>query len=517
MKRLSALSFLFLFACTISALASNSSTSPSTNFPVINSLEYLTAPAPVPTPSPAVRYVDNFYLTTSTTDPQAINDAIASLPSTGGLVVFGSDNYSITSTITINNKSGVYLVGTGKGAASLTPASTFTNNTPVVEFINCRYPGVRDMRINGGTTSHIPLAGVESRVQSVTSGTRVSSTGLAVRNLLIGSDSSGSIVDGIKFSAETTSGGCGSDVFGCDQNNDMAVIENVDVVNYTGAAVNIGHSNSLLHRIIGGRWESGADSVKNAGGNFTLIGTNMIGLTGFQFNFQTGQYNHAIFISKESSESSAKILYASTSPIQVYIDGMMNKFSSVPGTPSVNIIDFNATGSDGNWGESLFSLSDSTITTSTAGAAASFSGSDAIIRLTNNYLDFHGMTINGSLYASNNVEKYPVMNNPVIGRTFQAMTTYSSGSSYNVGKNDGVILVDAMSGDRTIYLPASDITHGQILTIKRIDTDPSSHTVTVSHTVGNAVEYTHPTLAARGWIVLVWESANSIWWVIGRG
>jgi hypothetical protein len=188
----------------------------------------------------------------------------SSLPA-GGIVYFPPGVFNITTSITVTGYSGLILRGAGKSATKIVP-QTNLGGAPMIYFVNCVDCGVEDMRL-AGYASSVPPMGVQSTYQSG-SAPYGPPTRLRLRRLVIGGSDSASVVShGVAFSCAA----------GYDCNNDNAMIEDVDILNFNQAAILIGHTNSENHRIIGGSigGSSGQWGVLLFGGSFTMIGTSI--------------------------------------------------------------------------------------------------------------------------------------------------------------------------------------------------------------------------------------------------
>jgi hypothetical protein len=101
---------------------------------------------------------------------------------------------------------------------------------------------------------------------------------LTVKSCRLGDDSFSGIGRGVQWAETATT---------ADTNNDFGLIIDTEVSNFTVAAYDIGHANSLQHLIVGGVITGGPTAVKLAGGSFSMVGTRIGALTSFVFYFDT--------------------------------------------------------------------------------------------------------------------------------------------------------------------------------------------------------------------------------------
>lgn len=413
----------------------------------------------------------------ATTNTAAFEAAVDALPSTGGKIILPSSATPFAlNPVTILNRYGLVIQGAGKGGTILAP-STACEGLSVINLRNVRDSTIRDMRINGNSV-HVPYSGIESRVDEPRV---VTSANITFSNILIGSDVASSIENGIAFTCNLTPGACSSVDFGCNQNNEQHTLFDVEVRNYTNAGLFVGHSNSLLHKIIGGQFAGGPIGVQLNGGSFEMWGTAMIGLTDVVFDFQnppSGEaYEHPIMITNVNAEICQDLLRTSTvANIAVHMAQVDFKFSIAPATT----IDFKSAGG-------LFYMTDSHIVINAPGSLAQFTSATSAVSIADTYWGISTLTAAGQLTFKNS-DQGGYKKGTLERRGFTKVS-----ADYTALATDGEIDVDATAGVVTVHLPIT-FGSGASITIRKIDSGANHVTVTAD---GNGIQLGSKTLAAQ--------------------
>jgi hypothetical protein len=307
----------------------------------------------------------------STDDTRAIQAAIAAAPD-GGFVVFPAGGFVVSGTLSVSDRRGLTLVGAGPWATVIAPTIALDGG-PVIRFTNCRACGARNLSVHGNS-SRPPSAAIESRVDAPRLGPAPSQ--LNLQNLRLGSPSAASLVNGIRFTAAD----------GFDQNNDLALILNVEIDNFTGAGISIEHSNSLLHRIVGGAIGSGPVAVRTAGGSFAMIGTGL-NASDVDVEVRDGRQLHPNYVTNVMSESPGKILRTTMEGgVVIHFTGYTKK-GIVPG---VTAIDFRSVGGS-------FSMTGSELNLGQRDVAARFMDAGSVARFTSSDLGITRLVWEGQL------------------------------------------------------------------------------------------------------------------------
>jgi hypothetical protein len=242
-----------------------------------------------------------------------------------GCLHLAAGQYHFSSSINISASYGFRVVGDGAWATSIitTPAMA---GLPVFLCTDCHEPSFSDFSI-AGNADYPPSYGVQCNVSA---SPPVASTHLQLTHMSFGGPANNQLVYGWGF---TTSGP--------DNNNDQSCVIDSDVVNTTHGFY-IGHSNSEMHRIIGGNWGTTGDAVVAAGGGFTIIGTNITtGASGYMFNFGAGTYRRGTRIIGINSETNGLFLTASASAAGLDLHVIGSNFAGGPAGST--IVDFEPT------------------------------------------------------------------------------------------------------------------------------------------------------------------------------
>jgi hypothetical protein len=175
----------------------------------------------------------------------------------------------------------------------------------------------------------------------------------------------GSLVDGVRFTAAA----------GSDQNNDLALILNVEIANFTGAGISIEHSNSLLHRIVGGAVGQGPVAVRTAGGSFAMLGTGL-NVSDVDVDVRDGTQYHPIYVTNVLSESASTVVRTTGQRgVVVHFTGYTKKGIAAGGGTA---IDFQSMGGSFSMTGSVLNLGQRNVTArfTDAGSVARFVSSD---------------------------------------------------------------------------------------------------------------------------------------------
>jgi hypothetical protein len=252
-----------------------------------------------------------------TDDTMAIQRAIsAAMAGTGGgrVVRFPAGTYCVCTSLTIQNATGITLEGVAGLAAALIPAAALSGS-PVVLLVNCLDCAVRDLWIQGNTSSP-PSAGIESRADHPGSPQQYP-TNLLVRDVTIGNPAYGitevGLAYGIRFTATANSDGA----------NDKSTVSRVTLAGLGVAGISIEHSNSFVHKFDNLRIYDVPVGIQTKGGSYQLVNS-FLSVTNLEFDFLAPQgtfqgktsagYYHPILISNTSSEGSGDLLRAAAWP-----------------------------------------------------------------------------------------------------------------------------------------------------------------------------------------------------------
>lgn len=310
----------------------------------------------------------------------AIQSAIDTAVSNGGDTVYlPKGTYTISAPLVVANVTGVRIAGDGINATRLQPSGGM-GGKPVVQFVDAVSCSVEDLSILG-LPSNPPSAGVES--DSVSGG---EATHLTIKDVTIGSDGAGSLVDGVKFAAQASA----------DYNNDMGFFENVTIKNFTHAGYSILHSNSLVHSIIGGAIVNGPIGVYTQAGSYKMVGTHLENLSDSAFVLDNPNapqaYQHPIVIADISYKATNQLLRTGSAALMVSITGATVAFAQQPGT----IINFQA-----NHG--MLFMSNSYLSYGGSNAKFNFvGGANQVVNLTNNFIGPASLSVNGPLFSQSN-------------------------------------------------------------------------------------------------------------------
>lgn len=317
-----------------------------------------------------------------TDDTAAIQLAIdAVVAAGGGIVYLPVGVYLVSSSLTIgasgSTTTGVRLVGAGAYNTTILPTSAFASS-PIILFTNGRSSGVEDMSIRGNATA--PESCIESHCDTPGAGS-LAPTNMRFANLWLGEAVQGGATNtiqyGIRFTATT------------DQNNDLATIENVNVLYFTQAGLSIEHINSLQHVIIGGRFSRGPIAVKVAGGSFAMFGTTLGEITEAEFSLGTSTYKHPIQIHGVKSEINTGVAGAILVTTASKVDVKMTAYERVGAKASTTQINFLSVGGRLDIVDSFINLGQTNV---------SFVQNDTTshVSLISSRLGFTDYTINGT-------------------------------------------------------------------------------------------------------------------------
>jgi hypothetical protein len=312
----------------------------------------------------------------SADDTAAIQAALNAMQASRGHVYLPSGTYKVSATLTVTNKEGFRIEGAHATTTALQPTADL-GGRPVVKLTNNHDGSLENFRIFGLSGS-APSAAVN--FHRVASG-GYSGTNMRLSNLILGSDSTNSLVNGVRYTADA------------DSNNDLSTLENLRISNFTGAAVSIEHSNSLGHRIIGGIFQYGPTGVKTAGGSFVMMGTWLtINAGGYDFDIATGTQEYANEVIGVFSEGRSNILRAAPNAnTRIAFIGYHKKGS----TASATIIDFAGTGA------STFTMSHSVLNLG-AVTTAQFPNKASTAIFRDSVLNLVNVTWNGMLVMEGN-------------------------------------------------------------------------------------------------------------------
>ena len=309
-----------------------------------------------------------------TDDTAAIQSALDAMATSSGHVYIPPGTYKISAPLTIIDKEGFIVRGAGTASTKIAPTTALAGSS-VVRFTNCRDGVIEQLRILGQVPARAPSAAIEFH-RAAAGG--FAPTNMQIRNVLLGSDSASALVNGIRFTAAV------------DANNAEAVVENVKVINYSGAAVSIEHSNSLQNRIIGGVFNGDPTTsvgVRTVGGSFNMHGT-VIAVGDVDFDIAAGAQEHANYVIGVESESGAKILRtAASSGAAIYFAGYTKKGAPVGGA---TVIDFQSV-------NGRFSMVDSSLNLGQPNAIFNFSDRQTSVFFGGNEIGATTVTWSGAL------------------------------------------------------------------------------------------------------------------------
>ena len=311
----------------------------------------------------------------------AIQAAINSAGGSGDTIYLPAGNYGISASLTITKVMGLRILGDGVFATDLQPTSGMAGK-PVVLFTDAMHCTIENLSVFG-LSGAPPSAGIES--DSAAGG---EATHLTIKDVEIGSLSTASIVDGIKYYNPANA----------DWNNDLGFIENVDINNFTHAGYSISGVNPLGLTIQGGTVGYGPIGVYMQGGSIKMSGTHFDDLTDVAFDFENvsngtwGFYQHSIEIVNVSAEGDqATLLRTGTDGVNVSLTNVDYKFSPA----NAPIIDFQSTGSLFITASTFFMLGNSP-TFQLVG------GPKSIITLTDNSIALNSLTLDGHILSQGN-------------------------------------------------------------------------------------------------------------------
>src|SRR5271170_3459541 len=204
----------------------------------------------------------------------------------------------------------------------------------------------------------------------------------------------GGLVEGLLWSADV----------GFDQNNDEAVVSNVDIYQTSDACVFIGHPQSLYHTFTAGNWANCATGVKQYGGSFSIHGTE-VAASDAQFHAFAGSYpDPGETIDGAKTEAPSPITSATPARLLVIDSGASNAY-----------FDFN--GYRYEWSSPGIAIN--SVDLEASNATASFNGctinsqggqdlnivenaSDETLRITNSEVSLNQIAYAGRLYLFGN-------------------------------------------------------------------------------------------------------------------
>jgi hypothetical protein len=419
-------------------------------------------------------------ISTAAQNATAFTNALAALPASGGcLQIPGSTSTSPQmNAVTITGRNGLIIEAAGQ-SVNITSSAAVVGGVQLL-FINCKNIVIRDVRFSGNV-SFPPAALIESRVSAPRT---LDAFELHLDNVYFGSDTSGSAVDGVKFTGDATPGACSNGTYGCDQNNEQAQLLGCTWTNLTGAGVSIQGGNSLFHKIIGGYMINVATAVKLQGGSFNMIGTSLANLTNYQFDFLTPTgatgYTHPSFVTNVNTESCARIL-RTTSAANIEIS--FSQYDNLGTTSGVNVIDFQSAGGVFRSIHSKFQSG------GTGGAIATFAAT-TLADITSTYWEIQTNTFSGTLNSHGNTGGRLMETAYLRGVRAAAVT-----SAYTTTLNDDVIPLNPTGGSFNVTL-LTTYPIGKRLTFKMIYN--GVNTVTISHATGAIDGAANLVLAASG-------------------
>ena len=366
-------------------------------------------------------------------DPLGVGDATAAINSAlaTGKAVHGQGIFKVSDTLLINEKYGCVLSGPGGVNGLILQATAGLAGKPMLMVRNSSLSGVRSLSMRGVNFTHVACA-IESREDNGNNPTGYNPTGLIVEDCKLG-DSSVGFVDGIKW---TTAG--------LDQNNDFACIRNVEIHNLSGAAYNITHSNSLLHRIEGGRVINVQNIVKLAGGSFSMVQCTADGTcSSFEFDFLAGTYYHPSYIESFMMEGHPLFVRSNAAALglSLFLDHFDDKGSAANTTP----IEWNALGG-------RLHMTASKVANGQSGIKLSATSPSSVVTIIGGELGFNDYRYAGKLIMVG------VTHTIGSGVTF---TSLDPGSVRFVSDNFGGGVVNDVGAKVTPYVFPSPLTHGQ--------------------------------------------------------
>lgn len=267
-----------------------------------------------------------------TDDEPRFNVALLNLDEYGELYVPDKE-YFVNDTLFIQDKERWRLWGPG-----LIQPGAGVDGLPVLLVQDCREAVIEGLTIRG-QSSNPPSAGIRFHQ---TAGGAYAQGGHELRNLVIGSISSNSLVDGVDFTASS------------DQNNEHVHAINITIQNISGVAWHVEHSNSLLHVILGGTFGGGTHGFRFAGGSANIYGANVGCASGgwlFEYASGTTQY-HSLELHGVHSEGPFKIMKLAADGVTVTVNGGHFKGGVDGGVDNVEVTGSNVRihSSDTIWG-----------------------------------------------------------------------------------------------------------------------------------------------------------------------
>lgn len=257
----------------------------------------------------------------------------------GGTIWLPPGNYTWASPLTVNNGTGVMVIGAGRWATEINPAVELAGLS-AFRFVNSRESGIADLWINGAqVTGAIPGAGVEFNEDHPIG---PASTHDQIRQVAIGNTNAGSsLVNGVVFSYVN------------DANNEDSDIEDVFMQDLAGCGVVIGHSNSEGHRF------------RHLGVGYAPCGIQAWsgGFTDVQGFYNIAHYPHGVIYDYEPG-----IMYHSSQSIGMFTESSAQLLRSSAGLSNLvfNFIGIDDSGGERN--EDLINLSSSSSSLSITGS-----------------------------------------------------------------------------------------------------------------------------------------------------
>lgn len=425
----------------------------------------------------------------------AINAMIRAVPSSSGIVQRLIGTYKIGSQITATNVAGIYIQGSGKSTTIIQPTTALAGLS-IIKFVNCRDGYIRDLWIQGNS-SGAPRAGIELRVDSPRD---VASMNMELSNLIIGSNTASSIIDGIDIDFNAMAGACGGS--SCDQNNEQHKIRNVEVRDRTNAGVFINGSNSNWNQVEDCSFDNTglyAIQTGTAGGNFNVV--NSVLNAGDTDIFLQGAARHAITVTSGHAEDNAKLIRTNTTANIAVLFANFEKTGSVPDAAN---IDFQSIGG-------ILGFSNCQIAFSNPGASVSVSDPTAWLYIHNGRYQFNGgYSIRGHLDATG-------MFNSGDTRTANTQPRYhfrTVTASTTTDETDSVVICNSASAI-TVTLHTTD-TPAEGKPISVYNNGAGACTVTAG---GNGVGGGNVVLAHGHAAQFAWNGNPTIgnfWWVLSK-
>jgi Pectate lyase superfamily protein len=251
---------------------------------------------------------------------QAMDDLVASSKNgIGGIVLLPPGNYLVSSSLTMMGGIGVAVLGMGEQATSLLPSAGLAG-LPILKLVNCVNCSILDLWIQGNASAP-PSAGIESRVDPVSSGSSFPEN-LLVRDVIIGSPQAinpppAGLQYGVRFTAAA----------GWDGDNGNSTISHVTIRGLAQVGISIEHSQSLVHNFDSLRIENVPIGIQTMGGSFQLDNSFLGALSDVEFNLLAPNqsdnlqgrpsygYYHPVLIANTACEGLSDMLRVAEWPI----------------------------------------------------------------------------------------------------------------------------------------------------------------------------------------------------------